>query len=84
MLTGSIASRLCDERSSTGREEEAWKAEGQEDASVGEEMIESDRSHVQTDLRGLYSIPHSAKIRECHQMCDVEYHWAVHRCAAVK
>lgn len=74
MLTGSIASRVRDERSSTGREEEAWKAEGQEDASVGEEMIESDGSHVQTDLGGLYSIPHGGKatthVGECHQMCD--------------
>lgn len=48
MLTDLIASRLCDERSSTGREEKAWKAESQEDAGMGEEMIEIDSSRVQT------------------------------------
>lgn len=48
MLTASTASWLCDERSSTGREEEAWKAESQKDASVGEEMIEGVSSLFQT------------------------------------
>ena len=85
MLTGSIPSRLRDERSSTGREEEAWKAESQEDASVGEEMIESDSSHVQTGLGVVVcSLLHSGRLSVCHHacvcvcVCDiVECHWAV-------
>ncbi len=38
MLTSEITSRLCDQRSSTGGEEKAWKAESQKDAGVGEEI----------------------------------------------